>query len=242
MSVLYVRLCVGFYQHRKTAKLRELIGEAAYWLPPRLWAYAAEHQPDGDFSKYSASELARLLDYRKDASRMLQALTESGFLDADSQIHDWAEHNAYHQTYSERAKKAARARWNTAQPDTAFSDTGKMKEKGIKKEKESKHRQAMLADAPSILPSNLETPEFQAAWADWLQHRREIKRPLTPTAAKGQLLKLADMGPERAIAALKHSIANGWQGIFEPQSEQTKGHHANTERKAVTDADHKLKF
>ena len=236
MSVLYVRLFVGFYQHRKTAKLRELISEAAYWLPPRLWAYAAEHQPDGDFSKYSASELARLLDYRKDASRMLQALTEAGFLDTNGRIHDWAEHNAYHQTYSDRAKKAARARWNPLKQDTAASDSNELREKGTRKEKESKHSQAMLADASSILPSNLQTPDFQKAWADWLQHRREIKHPVTPTAAKEQLSKLTDMGPERAVAALRNSTANGWQGVFEP-----KDNHAD-KRKTDSDAEHSKGF
>ncbi len=34
---------------------------------------------------------------------------------------------------------------------------------------------------------------------------------------RNQLLALAEMGEPRATAAIKHSIANGWQGIFEPK-------------------------
>lgn len=108
----------GFYTNRKTARLRGMIGDDALWLPPRLWAYAAENQPDGDISSYSAQELALLLGYHKDATSMLQALHESGFVDENGMIHDWQEHNGYHEKYSARAKIAAAARWSKQIPPT----------------------------------------------------------------------------------------------------------------------------
>ena len=43
-----------------------------------------------------------------------------------------------------------------------------------------------------------------------------------------QLAKLADMGEERAIAALKHSMTNGWQGIFEPDVRPNKINYGKT--------------
>ena len=92
------------------------------------------------------------------------------------------------------------------------------------------------------MPANLDMGEFREAWGEWQQHRREIKKAMTPTAARQQLAKLAEMGPQRAVAALKHSMANGWQGVFEPQSGQRKGHDGNTTRKAITDDDHKRGF
>ena len=55
-------------------------------------------------------------------------------------------------------------------------------------------------------------------WGDFEQHRREIRKPLTPTAAKHANLQLQAMGEGRAIAALRHTIAKGWQGIREPDS------------------------
>lgn len=73
--------------------------------------------------------------------------------------------------------------------------------------------------SPAVLaeiPDNLRTEAFHAAWERWQQHRREKKKPVTPTNAFMLLKKLADMGPERAVIAIDHSITHGWQGIFEP--------------------------
>lgn len=67
-------------------------------------------------------------------------------------------------------------------------------------------------------PESLKTEEFKAAWLKWHLHRLEIGKPLTEQSRKTQLAKLNAMGPERAIAAIEHSIAAGWQGIFEPKS------------------------
>jgi hypothetical protein len=87
------------------------LGDDAFWIPPRLWAYAADNQPDGDFSDYTDDEIASLIGYSKDASSMLQALLRSGFMDRDQKLHDWAEYNGFHKTFKARAKTAAVARW-----------------------------------------------------------------------------------------------------------------------------------
>jgi len=109
---LYVRLNCNFYTHRKTARLRSLIGDDAFWLPPRLWSYAAENCPDGCFKDFTASELAMLLGYTKDASSMLEALLQAGFMDSNPlRIHDWADFNGYHTVFAARARAAANARW-----------------------------------------------------------------------------------------------------------------------------------
>ena len=67
-----------------------------------------------------------------------------------------------------------------------------------------------------VLP--FDSPDFKLFWENWQQHRIEKKAKLTPTATKQQLERLAEMGEERAIAALKHSMSNGWQGIYEPDA------------------------
>jgi|688.fasta_scaffold277187_2 hypothetical protein len=66
------------------------------------------------------------------------------------------------------------------------------------------------------------SPDFLMFWSNWEQHRIEIKKKLTPTTKRQQLAKLAEMGEARAIAALKHSLAGGWQGIFEPDNKSAK--------------------
>jgi len=57
---------------------------------------------------------------------------------------------------------------------------------------------------------------FAEVWGQWCSHRSEMKKKLTKTSVGQQLKKLKNMGEPRAIAALQHSMANGWVGIFEP--------------------------
>jgi hypothetical protein len=67
-------------------------------------------------------------------------------------------------------------------------------------------------------PEALRTMEFLAIWAEFAQHRREIKALLTPTATRRLFKTLETMGVEMAIAALEQSIEHGWRGVFEPKS------------------------
>jgi hypothetical protein len=133
MSNLYIRLFTGFYSHRKTMKLHAILGDDAYWVVPRIWAYAAENQADGNLSGYSSHELAMLIGCPKHATSIIDALKTSGYLDADGMIHDWQEHNGYHSAFKERAKKAAEARW------AGKRTTGINKEKDNDIEDSSKH-------------------------------------------------------------------------------------------------------
>ena len=123
----------SFYTNRKTVRLRIRLGMDAFWIPPRLWAYAAVNQPDGDMSAYSAEELAELIGYpstaKSNAQAMLQALKECGFIDESGLIHDWHEHNGYHQTFADRAKKAAAARWKEKTPTPPKEDNDNDKER-----------------------------------------------------------------------------------------------------------------
>jgi hypothetical protein len=71
------------------------------------------------------------------------------------------------------------------------------------------------------LPLLLNTWEFSAAWADWCFDKEDRGHPLTQRAATIALNKCAELGPEAAIAAIRHSIECGYQGIYPaPQSRQ----------------------
>ena len=65
------------------------------------------------------------------------------------------------------------------------------------------------------LPSNLDTPEFRAAWADWLAYRKERRlATYKPIGLTRQLNALAAFGPQSAIAAIEQSIQQNYQGLF----------------------------
>jgi hypothetical protein len=87
-------------------------------------------------------------------------------------------------------------------------------------EQEQEPPKSPKGDSAACLPEVLQTKEFQVAWDEWKAHRKEKKKPLTPTSTKKQLAELAEMGVDRAIAAINHSIKKGWQGIFEPDRQQ----------------------
>ncbi len=67
------------------------------------------------------------------------------------------------------------------------------------------------------IPTELDTPQFRTAWDEWIQHRKEKSKPLTPSTASKQLKEVAALGEARAVAAIDYSILKGWQGIFEQQ-------------------------
>lgn len=77
------------------------------------------------------------------------------------------------------------------------------------------------APAPKFDPSALPLPHgsaLTAAWAEFAQHRREIKAPLTPTAAKRILDDLGAVNVRDALEALRKSVKHGWRGVFVERS------------------------
>lgn len=66
------------------------------------------------------------------------------------------------------------------------------------------------------IPDRLKTPEFLTAWAEWEQHRREIKHPLKPTQAQKQINLFAKWGESRSVEAINYTVMKGWRGIAEP--------------------------
>lgn len=58
-----------------------------------------------------------LIGCDKLANSLLEALKKCGFIDENGKVHNWNEHNGYHESYSERAKKAAAARYACPPPD-----------------------------------------------------------------------------------------------------------------------------
>lgn len=156
---LYVKLFTGFYTHRKTLALRAKLGDDALWIPPRLWAYAATNQPDGDFSGYTSEMLGMLLECPKHASSIREALVDTGFIDADGRLHNWDEHNGFHREYAERARKAAQARWKPG-------EDGKKKNK---KKEDIDNERASLKHGPSMLEA------FRVRVGSWFNRKPESK-------------------------------------------------------------------
>jgi len=76
---------------------------------------------------------------------------------------------------------------------------------------------AKRSSPPKFDPATLPLPHgagLARAWAEFAQHRREIKAPLTPTAAKRIVDDLAAVNEVAAVEALRKSVKHGWRGVF----------------------------
>jgi hypothetical protein len=71
--------------------------------------------------------------------------------------------------------------------------------------------------SPKFDPATLSLPHgagLANAWSEFAQHRREIKAPLTPTAAQRIVADLAAVNEAMAVEALRKSVKHGWRGVF----------------------------
>ena len=74
---------------------------------------------------------------------------------------------------------------------------------------------------PPALPDDLMAwPEMSELWPAFLEMRKKKRAPMTPKAAELIAAKLTAWGPDKGTAAIKNSITNGWQGVFEPRQDQ----------------------
>ena len=90
-------------------------------------------------------------------------------------------------------------------------------------------------------PLPFTSPEFVEAWGRWRQHRKERRKPLTPTSVKLQFAELAEMGEARAVRAINHSVAKGWEGIHEPSGSAARSPPGDLRQQMVDNGNEFLK-
>lgn len=90
---------------------------------------------------------------------------------------------------------------------------------GKRKGKEGKGNNVAADAAEVLVPQVLDTPSFRSAWAEWVAYRKERKlAAYKPATIRAQLAKLAEWGEAVAVEAIRESIRQNWQGIFEPRA------------------------
>ena len=73
-----------------------------------------------------------------------------------------------------------------------------------------------------IIPECLREDRFLASWSAFVQHRKDIKKPISAVGGKALLHKLSKHDAELAADALDESLANGWQGVFPEKVERSE--------------------
>lgn len=200
----------GTPDHPKTKALMAALDVPRYQavgLLESLWHFAAQYAKRGDVGRWENTAIGTALDWKGDPDALMQAFISSGYLEECPHyrllIHDWETHCDQTVQRSEEVKKQGFARNQLAkasQPEP------------MPKANAISQSHSQLPGLPPELGGR--APEL---WQDFIRHRKEIRKPLQPTAASRLIAKLVEIGTDRAVAAMEHSIANGWQGIFEPQ-------------------------
>jgi hypothetical protein len=219
--VPYLNLDLNYFEHPKTRRLIGLLGRNSEVLPLRLWTYCGKvHAQDGELTGYAPQEIESIVGWWGKSGEMVSAFLNVGFLEKTDKgyaVHEWAEHEGHIVNFHKRAKIAAAARWGDATSNASSNAKSNPKHCPNLTNQPKKKRARGQARGPSPpLPAALDVDTFRSAWERWRTYRRELRRPLTPTGEDGLLRQLAEWGVSRAVAAIEHTIARGWQGIREP--------------------------
>lgn len=224
-----LNLDLDYFSHPKTKRLVGLLGRGAEVLPVKLWSYCGKfHAEDGRLSDYTVQEIESIAEWWGKPGECVAALTKVRFLHTEPdgfQVHQWREHQGHIAAFHGRAKAAAQARWDKARVEC------------LKHATSNANGEAKQSPIPTILtvpkkppyplfdhliPPALDSPEFRESWGEWCEHRHERGPKLTELAARKLLKKLERIGVPRGVAAIEHSIANSYQGIFEANGVKPK--------------------
>lgn len=182
-----------------------------------LWGWFDSHTTDGKVS----SRLRNAIDAHCAQEGFVTALESVGWIqEKDGML--------CIKKFKERHGKSGKRRALAARRASRFRNAHAVTKSAPEKRREEKNKDTAKAVSKTPLPplpESLNTVGFIAAWEAWQRHRRQKKKPLTDEQAAQQLENLAPLGAERSIAAIKHSIASGYQGIFEPK-EHTHGNRS----------------
>lgn len=133
----------------------------------------------------------------------------------------------------ERGEKFLEA-WETVCPTVSERFGNDMPNQEQKQKQEQEQKQNDSVDAAEVLtrstnrtsknqepvqiPPELDTDAGRKALDEWRTYRREIKKKLNRRSEQKLLAEWSSKGADRFAKAVDHSIANGWQGLFEPNN------------------------
>ena len=78
--------------------------------------------------------------------------------------------------------------------------------------------------------ATLKTDAFKAAWSTWIKYQRQKHKTMTSMTIVEQIHELEGFGHDSAIASIKNSIRNGWQGLFKPDGGNGRSQAENPAR------------
>lgn len=118
---------------------------------------------------------------------------------------------------SNRKGAACNTVCSTINKDNIILDENKIKKEEISGEISATRSVARVSKKTVVevaIPEVLNDKDFLKSWKYWMQYRKERHATMTVRTKELQLKKLAELGPEKAVATIERSVENGWLGIF----------------------------
>jgi hypothetical protein len=239
-----------FPDHWKTQILiNELNQDAAPLYLIRLWAHC-QNRRAWEFENIPAEALKAICRYKGDCKEIEAALINSGFIARSQNgllsVLSWDEYNASliknwrNGSLGGRPKRKTQAEPNgnptKTQPKSKHNPTETQAKParnpcetdrigldriGLDEIRLDKIGLEKAAERPLVFPEILDKEDFKDKWGEYIDYRRKSKlRKLNHVSVVKQLDNLASWGKDKAIEAINKTIANGWQGVFEPKEAQ----------------------
>ena len=102
---------------------------------------------------------------------------------------------------------------------------GKEREGELVGPKSSKRSAPKFDPQTMPIPTELDTPEFNAAWSDWCEARKSKGKPITQPAAKQQFTDFVAWGAAVAAQQIRESIRCDYTGVFPPKNNGSQNGH-----------------
>ena len=200
----------------------------------RLWGHC-QNRKGHIFHNVSEDSIKAICHFKGGATIITNGLEQAGFIVREGDkvtVHQWDEYNSTLVANWKNGPKGGRpAKSKTNQSGTSEKPVANQSitsQEPIREEKIREDKKTEAQASPVAFPPVLDTTEFRQAWEDWTAYRKERKiAALKPRSVSAQLAKLQMWGHAGAIESIRQSIAQNYQGLFEPKEITTKA-----ERKA----------
>ena len=153
----WIKLHAAHYIEPRMMKFRRLVGDSWMHLPSALMLVATSLDGKGFIGAYNNAQLAELLRYTGNPSKLRRAFEEAGYITRDGYIIDWEDIFALCASRQKVAQIAAAGRWSknkqqaSIAPDST-SDTASEYSTKDKKRGEESIKQCMMHEVNSHAP------------------------------------------------------------------------------------------
>ncbi|HBV5531486.1 TPA: replication protein [Klebsiella pneumoniae] len=141
-------------------------------------------------------------------------------------------------TLPESGKKSLPESGNAYYPDQVNT-----KDKHTKDNKDNINNPPKSPRAVSFDASAVQLPDWLSAeiWSSWVAYRRDLKKPIKSQQTVTQAINLLDRCRQNGYSPdeiINQSIANGWQGLFEPKGSRPQRRQESRVTERFADKDY----